>query len=390
MDYKAFSESTNGKLIPIRGTDGRHGDFACFAYLPDPLPNDLRLESATWSAVATASAALARLDQECKRLRDPQLLIRPALWREALDTSALEGTYGQLSELLESELPGSAYQSREISEISAYVDAARGAFTAIQSRPITVGLLCEAQSEMFKQSPKPPLGLGEIRNHQVWIGEANRSIDDARFVPVPGNDLLKSGIDQFIEWIEGDNDLPPVLRVAMAHYQFETLHPFSDGNGRIGRLIIILQLLRSGAVLEPAITVSPWFRRNQIEYQNQLLRLSTTGDWDTWIRFFCTAVTEQSFSLINGAEALERWLTSATEVVVKKRWVGSIHEVLKDLTEWPVLTVSSTAKKYELTAVAASRIINHLCEANILTETTGGTYGRRFEATGVVKIVDQI
>jgi Fic family protein len=302
----------------------------------------------------------------------------------------MEGTYGQLSELLESELTSAPYQSPEISEISAYVDAALGAFKAIQSRPITIGLLCDIQSEMFKQSQKAPVGLGAIRNHQVWIGDANQSIDDARFVPVPGTDLLRSGLEQFTQWIEEESDLPPVLRVAMAHYQFETLHPFSDGNGRIGRLIIILQLLRYGAVQEPAITVSPWFRRHQKEYQDQLLRLSSTGDWDTWIRFFCTAITAQSYSLINGAESLERWLINATEVVVKKRWVGSIHEVLRDLTEWPVLTVSSTAKKYGLTAVAASRIINHLCEANILTETTGGTYGRRYEATGVIDIVDEI
>jgi Fic family protein len=379
-----------GNLVPVKGTDGRHGPFACFAYLPDPLPIDIQLESATWSAVANASAALARLDQECRRLRDPQLLIRPALWREALDTSALEGTYGQLSELLESELPGSAYQSPEISEISAYVDAARGAFKSVQSRPISVGLLCEVQSEMFKQSSKPPIGLGQVRKHQVWIGEENRSIDNARFVPVPGNDLLQAGLDQLIEWIDSDTDLPTVLRVAMAHYQFETLHPFSDGNGRIGRLIIILQFLRSGVLQEPAITVSPWFLRNRDSYQDNLLRLSESGDWDSWIRFFCTAITEQSYSLINGAEKLEGWLTNATEVVVKKRWVGSIHDVLKDLTEWPVLTVSSTAKKYGVTPVAASRIINHLCEVNILTEMTGGTYGRRFGATGVIEIVEAI
>jgi Fic family protein len=390
VDNEVINSSPIGNLVPVKGSDARHGDFACFAFLPDPLPHDLDLATPTWNAVAEATAALARLDQECKRLPDPQLLIRPALWREALDTSALEGTYGQLSELLESNLPGSQFQSPETREISAYLDAARGTFNSIKSRPISVGLLCDAQNEMFKGSEKKPRDLGEIRKHQVWIGEENRPIDHARFVPCPGDDRLRSGLELCIEWIESESDLPIVLRVAMAHYQFETLHPFGDGNGRIGRLLIILQILRSGVIQEPAITLSPWFLRNRHEYQDNLLNLSTTGNWNPWVQFFCKAITEQCNSLIQGAESLGTWLSSAREIVVRRRWTGAIHELLNDLTKWPIVNISSTADSYNLTQAAAARIIDHLCEVDILTEMTGGSYARRFGAKGVIDIVDRI
>ncbi len=389
MDNDALNDSPIGRLVTINGSHmGR--PFACFAYLANPLPDSVDLDLTTWSSIVDASAALARLDQECKRLPNPQLLIRPALWREALDTSALEGTFGQLSDLLELELPGSQFRSPESLEIAAYVDTANHAFTEIRSRPLSVGLLCEFQSEMFKASTEKPSDLGKIRTRQVWIGEKDKPVDDARFVPAPGNDLLKAGLEHWIEWIESDNGLPPVLRAAMAHYQFETLHPFSDGNGRIGRLVIILQFLRSGVIRDPAITVSPWFLRNKLSYQDHLLNLSVSGDWNPWVQFFCRALSDQCVALINGAESLAAWLSNARALVVERRWGGSIHQVVNDLAEWPVLTIASTSQKYDLTKVAAARVIEHLCEVGILKELTGGDYRRVYGASTVMDIVNSI
>jgi Fic family protein len=243
---------------------------------------------------------------------------------------------------------------------------------------------------MFKETRDPPPDVGEVRKRQVWIGDKDHSIDDARFVPAPGDDRLRAGLDAWVNWIESENVLAPVLRVAMAHYQFETLHPFGDGNGRIGRLAIILQLMRYGIVQEPAVTLSPWFLRNRSAYQDQLLNLSVSGDWNPWVRFFCAAISDQCVALINGAEALAQWLSSARELVVKKRWGGAIHDVVNNLTEWPVLTIATAATKYDLTPVAATRIINHLCEVDILRELTGGTYARVYGAQGVMDIVEHI
>lgn len=390
MDLDALSDSPVGQLVPIRGSDARHGAFAYFAFLPLRLPSDVVLETKTWGAVADATAALARLDQACGQLPDPGLLIRPALWREALDTSALEGTYGQLPDLLEAQLPRAQFVSSEIVEIRAYERVALRAFEAITERPITVGFLSESQGDLFMDAKTKPRDVGKVREHQVWVGSKDAPIEEARFVPPPGDDRLKAGLEDWQEWIATAWDLPPVLRAAMAHYQFETLHPFGDGNGRIGRLLIVLQLLRTNAIRFPAVTVSPWLLKRREDYQTELLRMSCTGDWNPWVRFFCQAVCEQCSSLIVGADKLTGWLNESRAALNQRRWTGTIHTMLEDLTEWPVMSISFAASRYDVTTMTATRMVDHLVEIGILEELTGRSYGRLFGATGVMSIIDAI
>jgi Fic family protein len=390
VDAEPLNRSPVGQTIPIQDIDARYGPYACFAFLPSPLPDVVDLSMATISAVAEASGSLSRLDQVCGQLQEPGLLIRPALYREALDTSALEGTYGQLTDVLEAELPGSQFQSPETREILGYVQAALRSFEAIRTRPLSVGLLNEAQGELFNHVDNPPRDAGEVRRHQVWIGPPDASILEARFVPVPGDDRLKSSLDSWVEWVEAENDWPIVLRAALAHYQFETLHPFGDGNGRIGRLAIVLQLLRSGAIQHPAVTVSPWFFRNRDQYQDELFQVSCTGNWNPWVQFFCRAIIDQCSSLIAGAVRLIEWLNVSRGLINQRRWAGAIYDVLSDLTQWPVVSIASVASRRGMTSTTATNIVNHLVEIKVLTEMTGRSYGRTFGATEVLGIVDAI
>ena len=377
--------------MPIQGQDARHGDFAYFAFLPSPLPDDLALESLTWAAVARASAALGKLDQACAQLPDPRILIRPALWREALDTSALEGTVGALRDLLEAQLPGARYLSPETIEIRAYEEMAMTAFEMIAERPIGMTFLRELQAQLFKGAASPPKDVGQQRTAQVWIGEKTRPIYESRFVPPPPDDRLQSGLDSWFSWVQAEHEhLAPVARAAIAHYQFETLHPFADGNGRLGRLVVVLQLLRSQAIHWPAVTLSPWFLRHRAEYQDQLLAVSCTGNWNPWIRFFCAAVVDQCESLIDGAEFLLNWLARSRRILDTRKWTGKIHELLSDLIVSPVTTVADTAARYGTTPVNATRMIDHLLEVGILTELTGKSYGRIFGAVDVMDAVERI
>lgn len=391
MDHDLLANSPIGQLVPIQGTDARYGPYACFAYLPDELPESLDLGNMeTLRGVTDATAALARLDQACSQLREPGLLIRPALYREALDTSALEGTYGQLTEVLEAGLSVSAFQSPETREILGYVQAALHAFAEIGERPISIGLLASAQAEMFRNADGAPTDVGKVRERQVWIGPEDSSITEARFVPVPGGDRLHSALDGWIRWVEDPHGWPVVLRAAIAHYQFETLHPFSDGNGRIGRLAIVLQLLRAGTIKHPAITISPWLFRHREEYQQHLFLVSRTGDWGPWIQFFCHAIVDQCAALIAGAERLNLWLDESRRLINERRWAGKIHDVLTDLTQWPMISIAATAARFELTSTAATNIVNHLVEVGIIEEVTGRSYGRVFGAAVVMDIVDAI
>lgn len=391
VDVDRLAESPVGQLVPLHGRDARHGDFAYFAFLPQALPDDVHLASATWTAVAAASTALGRLGQVCTQLPSPQLLIRPALWREALDTSALEGTYGALRDLLESQLPSAQYLSPETAEIRAYFQMAEYAFSVIRDRPITAALLGELQDQLFKETPNRPRDVGRVRRDHVWIGEKDRPIQEARFVPVPADDRLRAGLDAWESWVQAAHPhLPPVLRAAMAHYQFEALHPFTDGNGRIGRLVVVLQLLNDGAIQHPALTVSPWFLRRREAYQDHLLMISRTGDWNPWVAFFCHAVREQCESLITGAERLLAWQQESRRLVHERRWTGAIHRLLDDLIEWPVTTISDAAQRYGVTTMNATRIVNHLVEVGILQELTGRSYARVFGATEVINTIDSI
>lgn len=391
MDLDSLAASPVGSLVPITGTDARHGPFAYFAFLPTELPSDFSLDSSTWTAIARAASALAKLDQACAQLPDPRLLIRPALYREALDTSALEGTVAPLQDLLEAQLVGAQYLSPEAQEIHAYVRVATEAFGAVRTRPISMSLLCEYQAELFQYSRNKPRALGQVRNEQVWIGPEDRPIYEARFVPPPGDDRLKSRLDEWERWVAADlPHLHPVLRASLSHYQFETLHPFLDGNGRIGRLVVVLQLLRSGVLREPAITLSPALLRRRLEYQDTMLELSCSGKWDPWVTFFCNAICEQAESLIRGASELREWLEEARQAVHARKWTGVIHLVLQDLIEWPVTTIANTASRYKTSVGNATKVIDHLVELDILQELTGKSYGRVFGSRAVMNIVDAI
>lgn len=391
MDIDRLAASPIGQIVPLRGRDARHGDFAYFAFLPDPLPGDVQLASTAWTAVTSASAALGRLGQVCSQLPRPDLLIRPALYREALDTSALEGTHGALRDLLEAQLPGAQYLSAETVEIDAYLRMAEHAFSVVKERPIGVGLLSELHGQLFKDVQDRPRDVGRLRSDAVWIGPKDRPIEEARFVPPPADDRLRGGLDAWEAWVAAENrHLPPVLRAALAHYQFEALHPFGDGNGRIGRLVVVLQLLCAGALHRPALTLSPWLLKRRDEYQNQLFEVSCTGDWNPWVRFFCAAVEGQCDSLVDGAERLLTWLEEARRTVIERRWSGAIHLLLEDLVQWPVTTISAAASRYGVSQMNATRMVDHLVEAGVLTELTGRNYGRVFGAVGVMNIVDAI
>lgn len=391
MDLERLRRSPVGELVPVTGRDARHGDFAYFAYLPSPLPPDVSLESLTWAKVAEASMALGKLDQACAQLPDPKLLIRPALFREALDTSALEGTVGVLRELLEAQLPSAQYLSPETKEINAYVEVAMKAFESIRERRISIGFLSDLQDRLFQDSPDKPKVTGRPRQDLVWIGDKRNPIHQARFVPPPADDRLHSGIDAWEQWIQADHPhLAPVVKAGMAHYQFETLHPFGDGNGRLGRLVVVLQLLSYGTIQQPAITLSPWLLRHRDEYQEQLLAVSCSGNWNPWIRLFCQAISAQCSSLIAGADDLLNWLDVARKKLDERHWTGTIHKVLAGLIEWPLTTISATAARYDVSTMNATRIVNHLTEVGILTELTGKSYGRAFGALDVMEIVDRI
>jgi Fic family protein len=174
----------------------------------------------------------------------------------------------------------------------------------------------------------------------------------------------------------------------MAHYQFEALHPFGDGNGRVGRLTAVLQLLRDGAIEHPALTISHWFLQHRDEYQEGLFNVSKTGDWNPWVSLVCQALSEQSARGVYASQQLLSWLAEVRGRLSERHWSGLIHELATDLIEWPIITLMFTAKKYGKSVPTAKSAIDRLVSINVLNEMTGKSYGRVYGARSVMAIVE--
>ncbi len=389
MDVAALKDSPVGILVPVSGTDGRTGDTYDYeAFLPNPLSETVDLSTETWNQVVAASSALTRLDQAGRQVPNPALLRRPSIRREAQSTSALEGTHAAFTDLLDADIDEDQSPSAAVTEVLNYVRAAEQAFDWIVERPITKTLLCELQAMLVRGTDGDLPDAGGIRSRQVLIGPQGCSVGEARFVPPPAGDQLQAGLDQWITWVNEPGELPAVVRSALAHYQFEALHPFSDGNGRIGRLVIVLHLMRAGVLSEPLLVVSPWFEARRHEYQDQLLALSQTGDFNAWIQFFCQGLEAQANHTASKIQQLLSFQTDLREMVRQGAITGTAAKITEDLIGVPVVSPKWAARRYDVSYQAANTAIAKLVENGILVEITGRTYRRVFASRQVLRIVE--
>lgn len=334
-------------------------------FLPDPLPRDVELSTATWTAVNAATAALARLDGAARLIPNARLLRRPALRREAQSTSALEGTYAPFAEVLAAD-PDEQSLSADMREILNFESMAELAFSWPEDRPLTLGMLGELQRALVERTAGERRDTGGLREDSVAIGARGQGFDEARFVPPPHGDQLRGGVENLLTWIENPPEVPTVVQAAMTHYQFETLHPYSDGNGRVGRLLIIVQLLRGALIREPLLVVSPWFEARREAYQEALLELSCDGDWDAWIAFFARGVTASAVESQQKVEALvglQQQLRSTVQSAGKR---GVSERLAADLVGNPYITRRTVMDTYELSGQGATNVINALSELGIL------------------------
>jgi Fic family protein len=370
VDHKALEDSPLGTVVPISGTDPLTArQFEHFAYVANPLPNELELRSSTWKQVATAEAALGRLDQASQQFPEPALLRRPALRREAQSTSALEGTYAPFETVLVSEPEDRQGLPVELREVLNYVVAAEEGFTWARNRPITVGLTERLQGVLVADTPGERCDAGKVRERQVFIGSPGLPIENSRFVPPPPGPGLKAAVTDWVEWVrEPPADLSSVVRAAMAHYQFEALHPFFDGNGRIGRLLIAMSFIRDRVLREPILVVSPWFEARRDAYQDGLLNLSLSGDWDEWIRFFATGVAEAADTTRSRVERLMAWREQALERVRAAGISGVAERVAGELIGSPIVRAPAIARQHDITPQGAMLALRRLADLDVVHE----------------------
>lgn len=389
VDLDRLGKSPIGRLVPILGPDPvTHEMVDGQAFLPEPLPYDLRLSTRTWTAVANATGALARLDGAARRIPSPELLRRPALRREAQSTSALEGTFAPFADVLAADQDDDRHLTAELREVLNFERMAELAFSWPEDRPLTLGMLGELQRTLVRGTPGELTDAGGLRDRIVVIGSRGRSLDEARFVPPPHGDQLRSRVEELLAWIEDPPALPIVVQAAMTHYQFEALHPYSDGNGRLGRLLVIVQLLRGALIREPLLVVSPWFEERRDEYQDGLFELSCTGSWDDWIAFFAEGViasANESRQRVESLVALQEDLRERVQVAGRR---GASERLAADLVGLPYVTRSDVAKRYDLSGQGAINAINVLIDLGILADAGFSLRGgRAFVAREVVSVI---
>ena len=389
-----FVNDTMGELIDITGSDPVTGDWQHKAFVPAPLDSDEPpLNGTTYRMVAAAGRALAALDATAQQLPTPFLLRTPSLRREAQSTSALEGTYAPLREVLTAD--DDAPATAEMTEILNYVRMANSGFLwAQEGRPITLPLIEDLQDELMRGTPLEAAS-GRLRDSQVMIGRrpgahSAAPIHASRFVPVPPGDRLRAGVRALVDWLHQDHagDIDPIIAAGMAHYQFETLHPFRDGNGRLGRFLIVLTLLSSSVLSEPTLTVSPWFEERRAEYYDALLRVSTHGDWDTFLTFFSRGLAAAATNTRHQMLALAAAHQILKETV-RASSLRSAHAF--DLVDFAVANPSFTVRKAEaalgVSYGRANSLVGQLTDIGVLDVVERGSQPRRFTAPAVLKVL---
>lgn len=377
--------------MPLRGVDGRTGiTFDHVAFSPDGLSTLPQLSGATWAAVTRASRAIGRLSQAARQIPSPALLRRPTLTREAQSTSALEGTFAPIAEVL----AGAAEDDRgsvsaPVREILNYIAAAELAFGHIaDGRPITVGLIEQLHRRLTTGTSSESADTGRIRTVPVIIGSPATAITDARFIPPPPGLDLEAAVRDLVDWVNTrDEERDPVVGAAMAHYQFETLHPFNDGNGRIGRLLVVAQLVADGTLSEPLLSISPWFEARRGTYMDCLAEVSASGDWDSWIRFFAIGLAASSDDTARRVDQLLDLQSQFREQLRADGARGVILDVADNLIGRPYLRVAPEARRTRRTTQAIYTVVERLERLGILTEVSGRTYDRMWMAPRVVNVI---
>ncbi|MEI7730551.1 MAG: Fic family protein [Verrucomicrobiota bacterium] len=358
------------------------------AFHPNPLPPAINWSSQLASALADASLLIGRLAGEGKRLPSPHILIRPFIRREAVLSSRIEGTQATLGELLAAEAGASIKRSPDdLREVANYVTALEYGIERLKTWPLSLRLVRELHERLMTGVRGSHATPGEFRRSQNWIGKPGATLNQASYVPPPPDALG----DQLANWERflHDRTQPPLIHAAMMHYQFEALHPFLDGNGRVGRLLITLLLCEREMLPAPLLYLSAFFEATQDSYYNGLSRVTEHGDWEGWIQYFLNGVARQSEDALSRAERINQLLEMWCGLLVGKANANVALQIIDLLGANPFLTPRGVEQKLGFAYNTVMRAIKRLQEHGIITVTTEARRDRVFCAKALLDILEE-
>ena len=385
MERDNFDETAPGEIVPTTTPKGTYS-----AFRPDPLPPSVSTEQLI-TPLAEATQALGRLHGIGPRVGSREILIEPFIRKEALESSQIEGTHATLSDIYAYEAGQETLidedRQQGTQEVVNYLYALTHGLDAITAGdPITVELLCEVHDRLLSGVRGDEADPGELRTTQNFIG-STPYIQDARYVPPPPNEIPDL-LEDLLEYANQETNLHPLLRIGLTHYQFETIHPFLDGNGRLGRLLISLLLQRDGLLPEPYLYLSSYFNARRSDYVDHLLAVSQHGEWGEWLLFFLRGVQSQADEAHQRANLLVD-LREGYQQRYQSERSENILELVMRLFENPYLDVNTAAEWLDVEYSTANRLIGQLENDGILEELTGKDRNRFYRASEVFQIINK-
>ncbi len=382
MIREDFSSSPTGSLVPTeRGQ---------WAFVPMDLP-PVNLSMAELAApLEKASKLLGELNGIGRLLPDPYLLIRPLQVREALTSSSMEGTYTTIEDLLLLEAGASEHtRLSDTREVLNYRRALSDAIASLQTLPLSLRTLRDAHRTLLQGTARhrgANAQPGEFKSHQNFIGGG--VIEKARFVPPPPKQAIAS-LEALEKYIQREDRLgmPDLIDAALIHYQFETIHPFADGNGRVGRMLVTLHLFMRGAIRQQILYLSPVFERRKDEYIDFMYNISRIGDWTSWISFFLDVICEASSGAINTADALLSLQNSYRQRIKIVSRSNNLMSIVDFLFRYQVVSIPIIADHLSVTYRSAQLNVEALLNANILREIPGTSNPKYFIAHEIRNII---
>ena len=352
------------------------------AFVPAPLPPDppLELRGDLPSLLSDADRALGRLDGSVLTLPNPDLFVFMYVRKEAVLSSQIEGTQSSLQDLLAAEARIlDPERPRDVDEVVDYVRAMNHGLRRLAVLPVSQRLIREIHAELLSGVRGGNLRPGELRQSQNWIGPAGSTLSTATFVPPPHH-LVADALADLERFMHEDDGLPPLVRIALAHVQFETIHPFLDGNGRVGRLLTTFLLTERGLLHKPVLYLSHFFRRHRQAYYDHLQAVRDAGAWEAWLRFFLRGVIEVAAEATETARSILLLREAHRNAITQGlgRGAANGHRTLDALFDRPIVSVADVQTWTGTTYAAANAMVARLVDLGILEEFTGHARNRRF------------
>ena len=352
------------------------------AFLPAPLPPvpPIRLEGELQALLSRADRALGRLDGSIQTLPHPDLFVAMYVRKEAVLSSQIEGTQSSLQDVLAAEARVlSADRPDDVDEVFNYVGAMNRGLARLASLPVSVRLIREIHERLLDGVRGQHRSPGELRTSQNWIGPGGCTLAEATFVPPPPHEVPRL-LGELESFLHDESGLPLLVRIGLAHAQFETIHPFLDGNGRVGRLLITFLLCEKQVLLKPVLYLSHYFKRHRQRYYDQLQAVRDQGAWEQWLVFFLTGVVEVSQQAAETARRVLLLREQHRQLITDAfgRAAGNGHRVLEHLYQHPIIAVTQVRDLIGTSYPAANNLVTQFVTHGVLHEMTGQKRNRRF------------